>query len=91
MNLCSRSPCKNKGTCVQEKARPHCLCPPGWDGAYCDVLNVSCKAAALQKGELRGIWGQRVPKGQGSGERLEECLEIAKRKVVEMKLRQIPL
>lgn len=52
VNLCSRSPCKNKGTCIQEKAESRCLCPSGWAGAYCDVPNVSCEVAALHRGEL---------------------------------------
>lgn len=52
VNLCSRSPCKNKGTCIQEKAESWCLCPSGWTGAYCDVPNVSCEVAASRRGEL---------------------------------------
>lgn len=52
VNLCSRSPCKNKGTCIQEKAQSRCLCPSGWAGAYCDVPNVSCEVAASHRGEL---------------------------------------
>lgn len=52
VNLCSRSPCKNKGTCIQDKAESRCLCPSGWAGAYCDVPSVSCEVAASRRGEL---------------------------------------
>lgn len=51
MDLCSKSPCKNKGTCVQSGAQTRCVCPSGWAGAYCDVPNVSCQVAALQRGK----------------------------------------
>uniref|UniRef100_A0A8C9MSN9 Notch receptor 2 n=1 Tax=Serinus canaria TaxID=9135 RepID=A0A8C9MSN9_SERCA len=50
VDLCSKSPCKNKGTCVQTLAQTRCLCPPSWTGAYCDVPNVSCQVAASQRG-----------------------------------------
>ena len=59
VNLCSRSPCKNKGTCIQDKAESRCLCPSGWAGAYCDVPSVSCEVAASHRGEL-------CPEAQGS-------------------------
>lgn len=51
MDLCSKSPCKNKGTCVQIGAQTQCVCPSGWTGAYCDVPNVSCQVAASQRGK----------------------------------------
>lgn len=51
VDLCSKSPCKNKGTCVQTLAQTRCVCPPGWTGAYCDVPSVSCQVAASQRGK----------------------------------------
>lgn len=75
VNLCSRSPCKNKGTCVQEKAESRCLCPSGWAGAYCDVPNVSCEVAAFHRGELcpLGPWGHSL-KYQPTSSVLEQVL-----------------
>lgn len=51
VDLCGKSPCKNRGTCVQTLAQTRCVCPPGWTGAYCDVPNVSCQVAASQRGK----------------------------------------
>jgi len=47
----SNVPCQNGGTCRQLGRQFECLCAPGWTGTICDVMNISC-AAAARRGEF---------------------------------------
>ena len=37
IDLCSSSPCKNGGTCVDVTIRYECHCPPGFSGQNCEI------------------------------------------------------
>uniref|UniRef100_A0A670ZLF0 C-type lectin domain-containing protein n=1 Tax=Pseudonaja textilis TaxID=8673 RepID=A0A670ZLF0_PSETE len=36
-DTCMPNPCRNGGTCTEERGRPGCLCLPGYGGDACDV------------------------------------------------------
>lgn len=52
IDWCSTDPCMNGATCRQTLNMYQCVCAPGWTGKLCDVEMVSCKDAALRKGNV---------------------------------------
>lgn len=52
VDWCATYPCMNDATCKQNQNSYQCVCPPGWTGKVCDVEMVSCKDAAIRKGNL---------------------------------------
>ena len=37
VNECLNNPCKNGGTCYNNEASYHCVCPTGWTGQNCKI------------------------------------------------------
>jgi len=48
-------PCRHGATCLQVEHLFECVCAPGWTGTICDVMNVSCRAAAI-RGEFCTVY-----------------------------------
>ncbi|XP_046392545.1 cubilin-like [Ischnura elegans] len=46
MNECISSPCQNGGTCMDMYNDILCLCPPNWQGKYCQVDTNECSQFA---------------------------------------------
>ncbi|XP_026573519.1 LOW QUALITY PROTEIN: brevican core protein [Pseudonaja textilis] len=42
-DTCMPNPCRNGGTCTEERGRPGCLCLPGYGGDACDVSLRKCQ------------------------------------------------
>ena len=37
IDYCAERGCNNSGTCINERADRHCLCPPGYNGSSCEI------------------------------------------------------
>jgi len=51
----SNVPCRHCATRRQLEHLFECVCAPGWTGTICDVMNVSCRAAAI-RGEFCTVY-----------------------------------
>lgn len=45
-NECLSSPCKNGGTCIDLYLKVFCICPPQWQGSFCDQDINECELFA---------------------------------------------
>lgn len=49
-NECERNPCQNGGSCLQDVTGYSCSCPPGFEGANCELNPDDCDPNPCQNG-----------------------------------------